>query len=813
MVALVMIALVAGLLLLTCSPDPCLFVDSDQPDAGDGMAAGLEPGRPVGQTFVARHAGLTGIEFFLLPETNASLTLTLHLRDDPRAATDLVAVSTRLPQGAMPGFLRFSFPPLAASHGRYLYAYLESDAPGAAVALNGGPVYRDGAAYRAHDPLDAQTGFRLIYAPGHVLLDLLRAALGWLGLLGVAGLLYVVPGWALLAWLLPGGRLTWAEMMGLAAGLSLALYPLLLLWTDLVGLHLGPLYAWLPVAVGLAALAWRYRVWRPRQRWRKVQQWARSLRSEALWPDLLLLIALGLVFGVRLLVVRTLAAPMWGDSYHHTLIAQLLVDHGGLFDSWEPYAPLQSFTYHFGFHTAVGLHTWVMGTEPVDSILTVGQIVNGLAVLSLYPLATKVSRNRWAGMLAVLVAGLLSPMPMGYLNWGRYVQLTGQVVLPVAVWLAWKAVESSSLRPGLALLTGLALAGLFLAHYRVTIFFIPFLFLLWAASALRAREAKRKLYIATQRILLVSLAALLLVLPWIWHLGAGHLPEILGQFARSPASAEFVSMQASLLRGATVYLPGPLLIAALLGIVTGLVQRRGWALFLVLWILLVVLIANPNWLGLPGAATRSNFAGVLNNFAVLISLYMPVSILCGYLGGIAVDRLPRRWPVLRRVVVAAIFLALSLVGVRNALHTVQASNILVTVPDLQAMRWIEGQTAQTARFLTNSFFAYDDNVIVGSDGGWWIPLLAGRANTVPPITYGHEAAQDPDYLDRVNSLAKSLETGNAADAEFIQVLRDNHVTHVYIGQTGGYLVPEAFQRSDAYNLVYHRDRVWVFELQ
>jgi len=31
----------------------------------------------------------------------------------------------------------------------------------------------------------------------------------------------------------------WGVKLGLSIGLSLALYPLLLLWTDLVGLHLG----------------------------------------------------------------------------------------------------------------------------------------------------------------------------------------------------------------------------------------------------------------------------------------------------------------------------------------------------------------------------------------------------------------------------------------------------------------------------------------------------------------------------------------------------------------------------------------------
>jgi len=177
----------------------------------------------------------------------------------------------------------------------------------------------------------------------------------------------VVPGWALLVWLGPGKRCTWAEGLGVAVGLSLALYPLLLLWTDRVGLRLGPLYAWLPVAGGLVALAWRYRTWRPERGRDVLRRWA---RSEALWPDLALLAVMGLVFGVRLLAVRTLEAPMWGDSYQHTVLAQLLLDHGGLFDSWEPYAPYSSLTVHFGFPTAVALLSWMtgMGRSPLEGL-------------------------------------------------------------------------------------------------------------------------------------------------------------------------------------------------------------------------------------------------------------------------------------------------------------------------------------------------------------------------------------------------------------------------------------------------------------
>jgi hypothetical protein len=111
----------------------------------------------------------------------------------------------------------------------------------------------------------------------------------------------------------------------------------------------------------------------------------------------------------------------------HTVIAQLMVDNGGLFDSWEPYAPYRSLTVHFGFSSFAALLSWFTSMDSVRATLLMGQLISGLAVITLYPLAMRLTNgNRWAALGAVLVAGLLSPMPAYYVNWGRYAQLAGQ---------------------------------------------------------------------------------------------------------------------------------------------------------------------------------------------------------------------------------------------------------------------------------------------------------------------------------------------------------------------------------------------------
>ena len=108
----------------------------------------------------------------------------------------------------------------------------------------------------------------------------------------------------------------------------------------------------------------------------------------ALGPISRLVGAVLLVMAVRLLVVRTLEAPSWGDSVQHAVIAQLLKDHGGLFNSWEPYAPYRTLTVQFGFSVAVAMLSWVTRIESGESNIVDGPVTErsrNLGPLSIRP--------------------------------------------------------------------------------------------------------------------------------------------------------------------------------------------------------------------------------------------------------------------------------------------------------------------------------------------------------------------------------------------------------------------------------------------
>jgi hypothetical protein len=807
---------ILGLLLLTLSG--CQFsgnalVDADQVGRDGGAAAALEPGQPVGQTFVARHGGLAGIEFFLIPNTSSAESLTLHLRPEPQAETDLATATLQLPPEAEPGFYRFTFSPAKDSHGQYYYAFVEGTQPGISVALGPGEAYLDGAAHEGHHPLDAQTSFRLVYAPAYVGLDLLGAVWGWLGLLAAAGLLFVVPGWALLAWLWPGRPLSWAETLGLAVGISLALYPVLFLWTDLIGVHLGAAYAWLPVACGVSALLLRHRSrlvsllgrWPPRLGAERLRAW---VRSEALWPDLTLLVLLGLVFGVRLLVVRSLDAPMWGDSYQHTMIAQLLVDNGGLFESWLPYAEIDRFTYHFGFHSAVAVLHWLTALPPIEATLWTGQLLNGLAVLALYPLAVRVTGSRWGGVWAVLLAGLLSPMPMFYTNWGRYTQLAGQAILPAAVWLTWDTIATNK-RPWQRLILAILTAsGLALTHYRVLLFYGAFALSLMLMSLL-----ERKWRPALTRLGGVAVGSMVVFAPWVVNLAQGYLMEILGdKLSTLPRSVQASVWEYNQISGPETFLAPLWWLALLIGLGLGLWRRQRGALVIGLWWFLLLIAANPAWLSLPGT-------GIISNFALFIASYVPGALLSALLAAFAIQRLRgTRW---RNSLAALLFVFVGLWGARDRLGELDpVSHALVTRPDIQAAAWIRDTSPPTSLFLVNSFFAYGGSILVGSDAGWWLPLLALRDTTLPPITYNNELLPTSNYRQRIHDIAYQVQQKGPDDPAVLALLRGEKVTHAYIGQRQGrvnyggsqVLDPEVFLRSEAWEVIYHQDRIWVFQL-
>ena len=803
---LVLLALLCLPLLSNCAP----FVDSAQP-VGEPT---LLVADTVGQTFVSRHDGLSGLDVALGPMAEA---VTLTLRTGPRG--EVVASAQAQPsQGEQ--WTRFTFPPLNQAHNRRFYLELSASGP---VAVSPGPAdaYREGALYVDGEAQEAQLSFRLVYDPLHVGWGLVLWVVGGLlpGLV-ILGLL-LLPGAALLAWpqsppeRRQGGL--WGQAV-LAATLSLALLPLLMQAFKLLGLRLGPAAAWGLLFV--SALALLAHLFLSRTRHQTDEEHSSRPRTPADWAwTVSALVIVGLVVGVRLLVLRSLEIPLWGDSVQHTTIVQLMLDQGGLFSSWQPYAPFQSFTIHYGFHAAAAFLAWLTGRGAPQAVLLSGQAWNILAVLALYPLTVRLAGSkrpaRWAGLGAVLAAGLLSAMPMFYVNWGRYPQLAGLALLPGALVLLMQAVEDERWRLGSSLLAALALAGSFLAYYRL-VFFYATLVAAWTLGGWLPRLGfhLRPWLAVAGRLATIGALAALLMLPRLLGLSGGYL----GEAVKVTTAQGLESQAAQVLAGyrewqhISQYVPPGLLAVAGIGLLWSLVRRQ-WAVAAVgLWAIALVALNASQLLGLPGAS-------MMTHFAVQISLYLPLSVLAGWLladVAIRLDRGRLAWGL------AALLVVLGLWGARDRLHTVNRYFEMVTQPDQAAMDWIADHTPPDAVFLVNGFSIYDGLSAVGSDAGWWLPLLAGRRNTMPPqYALFNERAEVPGYRESVVALVRQLEQQPLAVPESLAAVCDLGVTHLYVGQLQGQVgsppptplfTAAELRASPDFELLYHQDRVWVFVL-
>jgi hypothetical protein len=448
-----------------------------------------------------------------------------------------------------------------------------------------------------------------------------------------------------------------------------------------------------------------------------------------------------------------------------------------------------------------------------QAVLFVGQLLNALAAFTIYPLAVRLTGNRWVGFMAVLTAAVLSPMPGFYVNWGRYTQLAGQVILPVALWLSWEMADHLQLdwrRLGLA---AIAVAGLALTHYRVILFYGVILASWWLVHFVLNKEKRSNWLNSLGRLALLGMLSLAAISPWIANTVSSRLADQQITVATQGHDNDFVLNEYNRFPDVRNFVPTPMLGAIGVGFLFSLVRKRTLAFFVGVWVAAWLLLANPYLLRLPGT-------GIVNNFAILIALYIPGAIMVGY-GVVSVAQYGRRYWRGAPWAVGLVVLAASLWAARIHARMIDPAYAMVTPADERAMAWIKANTPPDAKFLVNGFFAYGGSSVVGADAGWWIPLLAGRENTIPPLTYVSETPLSRDYPQQVHNLMAQLQATDLATPEGLALLEQNGITNIYIGQGEGrvgnpgapLLSAETLLAAPYYEPIYHEGRVWIFELR
>ena len=144
--------------------------------------------------------------------------------NDPSSGKSISSISRPISDLPEKGYFSFEFPEIANSNQKMYFASLSYEGQDSvSLGAADGTQYINGSAYRNQMPIDAQLAFQLGHEIWTLISGLGKELAGWLWNILVGLLLFVVPGWGIMSWLLPG----WYKNDGLERLLfSFALHPL-----------------------------------------------------------------------------------------------------------------------------------------------------------------------------------------------------------------------------------------------------------------------------------------------------------------------------------------------------------------------------------------------------------------------------------------------------------------------------------------------------------------------------------------------------------------------------------------------------------
>jgi hypothetical protein len=655
-------------------------------------------------------------------------------------------------------------------------------------------------------------------------------------LLGLALVFAFLPGLALATLLLPAPRFRLLDRALAAPALTLALLALLTLWATTLGLRLGPGSAHLLLLAALAVLVARG--------WQTWSASTASLRRDGA-PLAAFLGLFTIAVALRLWSTRDILPTLGADTYHHTLIALLLVQQGGVPESYAPYAPIDSFAYHFGFHSLAAWLHWWSGTNVGELVGLTGHLVNAAVAFAVAFFVRRATGETTTAFLAAWLVALLAVFPAYLVNWGRFTQAAGLLLLPVAAALCLDAMglavgarrqdtlgAAGPLRPDttdcsrrsdrwrIVAAAAIAIGGLFLVHYRLAATLL-LLFGVWLTmlSVWRLLGSSRKdltfkpaavvpgarvapwSWLTVRGVLLPLLGAALLTVPWLWRL-PGALSLGLGAQA-GEYGADYFGLERL---GSAAAQPTnlPLLLLAAVGFVLVWKQRAWVILGLGLWAFVQVALANPYWW-----PVRLPVLGRVDLVTVLVGLCFPLAVgaAIALAAGLRAGHL--RSARATWMVAGAAAGVSTLVGAWQLQTLVTPANALVREADVAAAAWLRAQTPVDARLaVTSVLVPWAPDYVVGIDGGYWLPLLAARPTTVLPMLYAGERGVDSHAVGQMVAVARALRDAPGAP-ETVQLLQAAGVQYVYHSGHPGTPPLDGVLASGRYPVVYERDGVRV----
>jgi hypothetical protein len=331
-----------------------------------------------------------------------------------------------------------------------------------------------------------------------------------------------------------------------------------------------------------------------------------------------------------------------------------------------------------------------------------------------------------------------------------------------------------------------------LIHFRVFLLYLPFATLVWLLS--RGRR--------TRRLALAAGLTLALVAP--------HLASLIGYVQPKSFGGAIPGYNVFPVGYVTVGWERVFLVLAAFAaalVVLAAFRRRNWTwlpISIIGWVLIVAALLLTDRLGLPG----TNLVNLNSSYIVA---FLPLAILLA----IVIDRLWRwltgRQQILKPILVlaaGALLTAALVFGLRQQVTILNVATILAWSEDEPALTWLDEHLPHDATVAVNSW-RWLGRTWAGSDGGAWIVPLTGRQSTTPPADYAYSKSL-AQQVSRFNEEAQTR--SDWSDPAAAQWLKEQSVSHVYVGAKGGEFDPAALSLNPRLRLLYGRDGVFIFEI-
>ncbi len=567
----------------------------------------------------------------------------------------------------------------------------------------------------------------------------------------------IVPGW----WwqrIVPLTQVYWVGRLMLYTTIGPAMLIVLYTWAAWCDIRVPVMWVWGGLGVMTVGMLWRLRLNLNaiRLSWQHVG-WGVATVG-----------AFMAVVVTRLRHIDGLRLPPWVDGVHHALLVRVAVERAHAAWNLEPYLPVSQLMYHTGWHSVMGF-VWSMAPAQLIHLgwflLVIGQVWSVLAVVSVAGLVGYWWRSWPAVMATLIVVGLLSLMPAYYVSWGRYTLLAGMAWLPIAMVasdLVWSDSETYRWYWVVPVMVGLSML-----HFVVAIMAAIWLCVMWWQ---RGRPTAHWL----SALLIMGIC----MVPWgVLVLSQAQISGVGDASARTVAGNESHNAFVSSLfwsRHQWWLLPSTLVSAWWM-----IRQRQTRIALVVVWWALIVALANPIVVGLP-------YLSFFTNETWITAVYMPISLIL-----VSMMVTHTRW----WIVIVLVVICMS--STDAIMRIVRPETILTNDADMRAIEWIDAHLPDDAVVATNAA-TWMWRVNRGSDGGWWVLPLSGRATTTPPVLFTYADAQIASTLYTQTEQLRQIRTP-AALATWLQA--NPAITYIYATHRGA-MTPELVGAVPFVHMVY-----------